>query len=443
MMTWNSMSGSMPRSLVRAGGRWCLVAIVVSVLLTACSTDRLLDVKAPDRVPAELFDSPTQAGLMVNSAIGDFECAYGSYTVVQAIISDELADAQLGAAAWSYDRRDANTQPNGIYGTSSCTSNQNPGLYTPLSTARWAADNALTKLQGWTDQEVSGRTGLIAKAALYAGLSYAAMGMSMCEAAFDLGAPIQQQQMFAKAEERFTAAIAAANTAGLADIASAAYVGRARVRLFLGNTQGADDDAKLVPAGFVLEASAGSDNNRRYNRVFATTTQFGYYTVESQSRQLMTGPGLDATGAVPDPRAEVKLMSTRGADGSSIYAATKYATNAAALPIARYAEAQLIRAEVAGGSTAVTIINALRDKYSLPHYTGPTDAASIKQLVIDERRRELFLEGFRNYDFQRFDLPMTPAPGTPFSKGGSYGNTTCLPLPDIERYNNPNVPPAS
>jgi hypothetical protein len=447
MMIWNSKSERTSRRLARAGGLWALVAIAMSSVLAACNTDRLLDVKAPDRVPAELFDSPTQAALMVNSAIGDFECAYGSYTVVQALISDELGDAQLGAAAWSYDRRDANLQPNGIYGTNGCNNNQNPGLYTPLSTARWAADNALTKLQGWTDQEVSGRTGLIAKAALYAGFSYSAMAMSMCEAAFDLGAPINQQAMFAKAEERFSVAIAAATAAGLPDVASAAYVGRARVRLFVGNTQGADDDAKLVPAGFVLNASAGSDNTRRYNRVNAATRHSGNFTVELQSRQLMTGPGLDTTGAVLDPRTQVELTAAKTSDpaaGPYVYAATKYPGNATPIPIARYAEAQLIRAEIAGGAAAVPFINGLRSKYpGLPSYTGPTDAASIKQLIIEERRRELFLEGFRNYDFQRFSLPMNPAPGTPFPKGGSYGKTTCLPLPDIERFNNPNVPPAS
>ena len=89
-------------------------------------------------------------------------------------------------------------------------------------------------------------------------------------------------------------------------------------------------------------------------------------------------------------------------------------------------------------------INALRDVYGLPHYTGATDADAVRALIIDERRRALFAEGFRNYDIQRFELPLVPAPGTDYPlKGGTYGNTTCLPLPDIERFNNPNVPPGS
>ena len=73
-------------------------------------------------------------------------------------------------------------------------------------------------------------------------------------------------------------------------------------------------------------------------------------------------------------------------------------------------------------------------------YTGATDAASIQSLIIDERRRVLFLEGFRNYDMQRFNVPFSPAVGEPYPiKGGTYGNTRCLPLPDVERFNNPSI----
>jgi hypothetical protein len=424
----------MGRAPSRTGGHWLVLAAVPIGILAACNAQDLLNVKAPDRVPASTFDSPAQAALMVNSAAGDFECAVGSYVLVEGIISDELGDAQLGAAAWPYDRRDANTQPGGSYGTAPCTSSQTPGIYLPLSTARWAADDALTKLQAWTDQEVPGRSALIAKAALYAGFGYSAMGMSMCQASFDLGKPIDQPAMFAEAEKRFTIAIDEGTKAGTSDVVNAALVGRARVRLFQANLQGAAADAQLVPVGFVFNASAGSDDNRRYNRVYAATTQFGDYTVEPGSRAL-------TTEGVPDPRAAAALMTTRAADAkSTIWSPTKYTSDATPIPIARYEEAQLILAEAQGGTAAVSIINALRDAVGVPHYSGATDAASITQLIISERQRALFVEGFRNYDIQRFKIPLNPPAGTPYPiKGGTYGNTTCLPLPDIEHFNNPNA----
>ena len=414
----------------------------IAAIVAACSTDDLLDVKAPDRVESSLFDNPTQAGLMVNSAVAEFECALASAVTVEAIISDEFADAQLGAAGWPYDRRDANTQPGGIYGTGTCESNQNPGIYLPLSIARWQADNALSKVEGWTDAEIGSATRrqeLIARSALYAGFSYALMGMAMCSAAFDLGAPVNQAATFALAETRFgTALTAAGTTASLADIRNAALVGRARVRLFQNNATGAAADATLVPAGFVLNATYDASINRRFNRIYSSTVQFGFYTVDPAVRNL-------TTGGVADPRAATTQHSTRHADNrGNIVAPTKYSAQGSPIRVASYREAQLILAEAQGGTQAVNIINALRATHSLPAYTGATDAASIRTLIIEERQRELFVEGFRNYDIQRFNLPLVPAPGTVYpNKGGTYGNTTCLPLPDIERFNNPNVPPGA
>ncbi|HEY4129843.1 MAG TPA: RagB/SusD family nutrient uptake outer membrane protein, partial [Gemmatimonadaceae bacterium] len=423
-----------------------LGAMIAVGFAVACSTDRLLDVNAPNAVPVTIFDSPTAATLMAQSAIGDFECAFGSAVTVEGIISDELADSQLGAAGWPYDRRDANTQTNGIYGINPCNSNQNPGIYTPLSTARFDADNALTKLGGWTDAQVPNRPTLIAEMNLYAGFSYAMLGVSMCGAAFDLGPTVDQKGMFALAEKRFTDAISTGTTAGLPNVVNAAYVGRARVRLYQGNPAGAIADAQLVPKGFVYNAStdASDGGGRRANRVYAATQQFGDYTVEQVALNLQTENG------EADPRAAVQVTATRPADSKTVvYVPKKYSSGAATnntvgdaipLPMARYEEAQLILAEAQGGAQAVTIINALRSAVPLKPYVGATDATSIKNLVIDERRRVLFVEGLRNYDIQRFNLPLVPATGTPYPRvGGTYGTTTCLPLPDIERFNNPNA----
>ena len=421
-------------------------AIVAAGVLLGCSTSRLLDVNAPNSVPVTLFDSPADANLMVNSAIGDFECAFGAAVLIEGVISDELADAQLGAAQWPYDRRDANTQTNGIYGTSGCAGNQGPGIYTPLSTARWDADNALAKLTAWTDAQVPNRTTLIARMNLYAGFAYAMLGVSMCNAAFDLGPSIDQKAMFALAEKRFTDAIAAAQPLALTDVINAALVGRARVRLYQGNTSGALTDAQAVPKGFVFNAStdASDAGGRRGNRIYAALQQTGNYTVEAFAQDLKTENGES------DPRSAVVVTNTRPADSRSVISVPKkYSSgttlnntvgDAIPLPMARYEEAQLIIAEIQGGANAVTIINAMRAAVSLKPYTGATDATSIKNLVIDERKRVLFVEGLRNYDIQRFNITLNPAIGAAYPRvGGTYGNTTCLPLPDIERYNNPNV----
>jgi hypothetical protein len=431
----------MTRIVTRVGRGSALAGGLVLALgfLAACNTNRLLDVTTPNQVPVEILDQPSNAALMVNSAVGDYQCAHGSAVVVEALIAGEMNDAQLGAAQWDYARRTANTQTNGIYGTSGCAGTQGFGIYLPLSTARFDADHAITNLKSWTDAQVPNRTGLLAVADLYAGFSYGFLGMAMCQAAFDNGPAVNQKGMFAIAEQRLTDAIAAAQTAGADSVRFAALVVRARMRLYQGNTAGAAADAQLVPKGFVMNASTAGTALRLYNRVFAVTKQYGFYSIPSWSQNMTTERG------EVDPRSATQLAGIRSANNNQtiIYTANKYiAGDAAPMPLARYEEAQLILAEVQGGAQAVAIINAMRADVGLLPYIGPTDAASIKALVIDERRRVLFLEGQRNYDIERFAIPFNPPVGANFPVGGgTYGNTTCLPLPDVEKNNNPSLGP--
>jgi hypothetical protein len=423
--------------------------VIAASLGSACNTSRLLDVTTPNKVPVAVLDDPTNAVLMVNSMVGDYQCALGSAIAVEGLISGELNDAQLGAAQWDYARRTANTQTNGIYGTAGCAGTQSFGIYLPLSTARYDADHAINNLTTWTDAQVPNRKQLLAVADLYAGFSYAMLGMSMCEAAFDNGPAVKQAGMFALAEQRFTDAITNAQATGIDSVKFAAYVGRARVRLYQGNTAGALTDAQQVPKGFVLNASTAGTALRLYNRIYAITKQFGYYSIPTWSQNMKT-ENLEV-----DPRSATDSSGTRSANNNQtiIYDARKYsAGDAAPIPMARYEEAQLIIAEVQGGAQAVAIINAMRANAhttpgdaGLAPYVGPIDAASITNLVIDERRRVLFLEGFRNYDIERFGqtlIPFNPPVNAAFPVGGGqYGNTTCLPLPDIEKNNNPSLGP--
>jgi len=417
-----------------------LVALAIAAgFVTACDTNRLLDVTTPNAVPVSLLDDPTNASLMVASAVSDLQCALGSTIAVEGLISGELSDTQLGAAQWDYARRTANTLTNGIYGTSGCAGTQGFGVYLPLSTARYDADHAIANLKKCTDTQVSNRATLLAVSELYAGLSYAWLGMSMCQAAFDNGPAVNQKGMFGLAESRLTDAIAAA-PAGADSIKNAAYVIRARVRLYQGNTAGALTDAQQVPKGFVMNSSNDAAALRNFNRIFTITKDFGFYSIPTWSQNLKTENGQ------VDPRSAVTLTTTRAADNKNtpIYVPNKYsAGDAAPTPIARYEEAQLIIAEIQGGAQAVATINAMRADAGVTPYAGAIDAASIKNLIISERQRVLFLEGQRNYDIERFAIPFNPPVGADFpTGGGQYGNTTCLPLPDVEKNNNPSLGPA-
>jgi hypothetical protein len=146
---------------------------------------------------------------------------------------------------------------------------------------------------------------------------------------------------------------------------------------------------------------------------------------------------------VADPRVVVVDAGTSATDADvPLFQPAKYASVDARIPIATWEEAQLILAEAMLADRniegAVNIINALHARVGLLPYGGGT-AEEVRAQIIEERRRELFLQGHRLGDMIRYDLPVTPAPGTPFHRGGTYGDQLCFPLPDVERNNNPNI----
>ncbi|MEO8909566.1 MAG: RagB/SusD family nutrient uptake outer membrane protein [Gemmatimonadaceae bacterium] len=427
---------------IAIGGQW-LSAIALSALVQGCSIlDKGLEATAPDKIVTSTLEIPTNAGLIVNSAIGNFECALGSYIVDAGMMSGELMDATPTAANWAFDRRDTDPTADTRYATNACDAY---GIYTPIQVARGTADRALELLQGWTDAQVPGRQDLIAKAAAYAGYSRILLGEGFCEAAINLGPKLTSTEVLASAETMFTTAITAAQAAGDQQILNMAYVGRARARLDQGNKAGAAADAALVTPGFVINATAESTPSTRQNRVNALN-QNGAVTVAPAYR------GLTVTDAnsnqVPDTRVvDTTAKTSTGAprngndNRTPWFIQTKYPSTSTPIPVASYKEAQLIIAEVQQGQAAVTIINNLRAASGLPPFSS-TDPTAIANEVVEARRRELFLEGQHLFDVKRLNLPLVPAAGIPYStvylKGGNYGTERCFPLPDVESLNNPN-----
>ncbi len=414
-----------------------ITILVLSTPVLSCNLlDKGLEATAPDKIETSTLEIPANAGLIVNSAIGNFECALKAYVVDAAMASGEFMDATPTAANWAFDRRDTDATADTRYATNGCDAY---GIYTPIQVARGTADRALELLQGWTDAQVANRQDLIAKAAAYAGYSRILLGEGFCEAAIDLGPKLTSIDVFASAETMFTTAITAAQAAGDQQILNMAYVGRARARLNQGNKAGAASDAALVPSGFVINATSENTPTIRQNRI-QTFNQSRLVSVGATYRNMtVAGP----SGPVPDTRVAVTNAGENGSDNRTpLYIQTKYATSTSTIPIASYKEAQLIIAEVQQGQTAVNIINSLRAAAGLPAFSS-TDPTAIANEVTEARKRELFLEGQHLYDVRRLNLPLDPVAGIPYStvylKGGNYGTERCFPLPDVERLNNPNI----
>ncbi|MBI4501179.1 MAG: RagB/SusD family nutrient uptake outer membrane protein [Gemmatimonadetes bacterium] len=418
-----------PARLVRTAGT--CVGVIGLAATTGCIND-LLNVETPTSVLADSLTGPASVPLLVAGAVADFECALGAHIYVTGLLTDELMDTQLqGAESFNYDRRTVSpagkeyaTQPCDFFG----------GIYQPISTARWSADNALKQLDAYSDAEITGRTALIAKAAAYSAYSLVLLGEAFCTAAIDAGPELTSAQVLALAETKFTRAIDAATTAGTTDIRNMALVGRARARRDLKKTAEAVQDAQSVPAGFVKNATYSAAASRAFNRVYQMNVRDLRVSIDAPFR------GVTYQGT-PDPRVPVVNSGVQSGDGGqyTVWITTKYKSLSDPIPIARWAEVQLIIAEALGGQTAVNIINALHAAAGLPSFSS-SDPVEIANQVLEERRRELFLEGQHLFDTILYNLPLIPPPGTSYGfKGGSYGSTRCMPLPDAERDNNPTL----
>ena len=408
--------------------RACGAAAVLTFSVAGCDLESLLEVTDPSRLLAEDVEVPSQADALVLGLEADFLCTLSALYTTQALISDEFEDHSASGNAWPADRRRG--AENDTWAANDCTSFPN-SVYTPAGRSRWVADNLVTLLSGWSDAEVANRTERIARAYLLGGFSLAALGVTNCSAAIDVGPELTSLQILALAETRFTSAL----TGGGTDITSAARLGRARVRMYMGDNAGALADAGAVPAGFVMSMVGSSSTSRLSNHIWRENIFATRYGVPVWTQAL-------TTGGVLDPRTlTYNTGESSGWGPGPIFGQMKYTTGSSPMPFARYEEAQLIIAEITGGATAVAVINALR----APHPTLPVFAstveADIQAEIALERQRELWFEGFRLYDIRRLNLALVPAVDTGYQvgiKGGTYGDKTCLPIPQTETFNNPN-----
>jgi starch-binding outer membrane protein, SusD/RagB family len=414
------------------------IAILSTTLaVVGCKDLTSLKQQDPGQLSGETVFVPANAQLIVNGVVADFECAYTRYALGSGIFTDELANAIVRIDDFQLDRRELPT--NSFYGTNDCVSTQLPGIYTPLSVARASADTAVAVLQGWTDEQVPNRSKLIGTASAYGGYSLVLLGEGMCSAAIALGPELTPAQLFAEAITRFNTAVDAATVAGDNTMLNFALLGRARAKLDAGDLSGAAADAQLIPSGFVVQTSSDKTNARRQNAIWSSTRFNDFSSVDTSFQNSYAADG--------DPRIGNTSTGQTGTDGFTLVVyAHKDSVADAPVAIAKWSEAQLIIAEndVASNnlSGAIAIINHLDSlaDTSLTRYNPSSPTPSdVKARVIEERRRELFLEGHRLGDLRRYNLPFLPAPGAPYGPGGTYGSQTCFPLPDIERINNPNI----
>jgi hypothetical protein len=427
------------------------MAATLLVLTSACDTLRNpLDVDPASRVPAAQIETPGNAQLLSDGAVGDFECAFMAYTGMGGMIGEEFMYTAQTLSRSPYDRR-VTTRDDNDYAVNGCVGGTNAayGVYTPLQTARRSNENVLNFLKSWSDADVAAgpgspnRTNLMAIAAAYAGYATVLLGEGFCTMALSqvnidksitYGGEIQRDSVFRYAISLFTEAIGFAATANNTSIRHMALLGRARARLNIGDYDGARADAAQIPAGYVRNVSASDATTRRQNRITLDNS--------AVNRAMSVGEPYRSMTDTRVPVVITNLFSAHTPPVQHVYQ-TKYPTTATPIPLATYDEAQLIiaEAEIRIGSLALAlpILNASRTRGGQPvPFAGTTQAEYLAEL-IDQRRRELFAESHHLGDLIRYNITPQPAAGTQSHFGGPYGSQICMPLPSVEIQGNPMI----
>jgi hypothetical protein len=414
------------RMLRQHSVRWWLGLLLVPCVM-AC--DNLLTVSNPGSVEATDLENPALAPTMLASALGRFECAYVNHILGAAMLSREFINSSNWAPINPFARRTEGLETS----TGSCPDDRTSnamGSYAPLQQARYLAENGARLIEGFPDAEVPNKTNVLAQLAAYAGYATQILGEGWCVMSFDLGPALTRKEVFERAEERFTTAIDLAQSAGNANLRLMALLGRARSRLNQGKLAEAATDADQIPEGFVWNATYSSITGQRENRIYNFHNLLKFVSSNFFEYRDLTIDG------VPDTRVPIRDTGGLGQSGGvPMWAQEKYFAVTTPIPIASWREAQLIIAE-ARPAEAAAAINRLRSSQGLPAYT-PSGNGVLAD-VLEERRRQLFLEGGHRYnDMLRHNLPF---PIGRDHQDIQYGDITCLPLPRAEWENNPNIP---
>ncbi len=320
---------------------------------------------------------------------------------------------------------------------------------------------------------VQNRNELMATARLYEGYAIQLLAEQFCEITIDAGPQLSREQGFAEAEDRFTLAIELASGAGAADILAAAYIGRARARLNMGDAAGTVADATnaAIPEGFQLVATYDVSPSRRNNKIAENNLLddalmpastygcpsdafnpcphgVGYLTFAADgSTVAASGDPLIGDGVI-DPRVPISLRGDLDQRGTFEYRLQrKYTGEDTPIPFSTWREAQLMIAEALGGQEAKGIINMLRTNtaglpqeidasaWPLPQLTSD-DPAVIAATVLEDRRRELWMQGVLAGDKLRNGYPVWEDTD---EYGQAVADGRCIRIPFLEVTSNPNL----
>lgn len=472
---------------LRRGRRYgALSALALAVGLTACNDP--LDFQDPDFVRPDDLAGPAAIPALEAGAVGDFALAFagapigGGSTEGIALASGLMADEFILSGTFptriELDRRDVQNDNATL-----------TDLFRNLHVARRAAENAAERIA-----EAGGDP---ARVLNLAGYTYLFFAENYCsgvpfstvqpDGSFEFGDPLPTDDIYARALERFNAALSAASGAAQTDIAN---LGLARTYLDMGQFANAAMAAAAVPDAFLFTLDHSLNTSRQENGIFTMIAVSRRWTIADNEGtnglpfrsggNIVTPPSVDAdaAGALQDVRVPWRrnrvTRSGVGFDRSTPQRdLLKFGPTGRDKPsiVGSGIEARLIEAEAAlqAGDDAgwLQILNdlradvatlltsnhleALRDVLglsdaeiaaSLPDLSDPGSFDARVDMHFRERAFWLFGQGTRLSDLRRLVRQYLRSVDTVFPsgthfKGSPYGTDVDIVVP-FDEQNNPN-----
>ncbi len=420
------------------------LGVGLSAGLLAVLTLAGCNVTNPGPVQDEFLNDPQSHEALVTGAERKLVEAYGNIAYTGGLTSREIfPGGQTGAGGHSPL----------IQGGALPYTDVN-GEWDNAQQARFIAEDAIRRFTTVVDPaDVDPQ--ILAQAYVYAGYANRLLGENMCQAVFDGGAPEPNSAYFQRAEDQFTSALQTAT----GDLQTAAYAGRAQVRVWLGDWAGAAADAQQVPMDFAYTIETDGSTSDTRNELYWADANLPYrgYTIRfTYYDQYYANTGDPRTSWGSDPAFPYANAELSGYGPVEWTFQTKYPTDHAPYRLSSGREMMLIRAEklLNDGSwqQALDLINQVRTS-QISDKTGeplePVTASSATEAwtrLKRERGIELWLEARRLGDIRRWEDNNTPGDlnlADFESVADLFKQTTrarCFPIPKGEVDANPNIP---
>jgi len=455
-----------------------------AVILSGCD----LEVLNPGAIQDADLNTPELMPVLVAGASAEYNDVQDSYAFDIARLSDELAGTGSYGSTQDYRTGFFNDQ-------------DAEGSWEQMHEAAWAADQAWVRLQEVLGgAEASSPDG--ARLFVYRGHAFNRLGEAYCNVAFDVGPSEPRSAAFDRARAAFDQAYTIASAAGTAgdQWRLAARLGQAQAEFFKA-VEGTGSWAAAATAAqaalnepgmtddFTDDAiyAQGANENllwvetwgRAEVGVYRTLAQRMYDADNNDDRVGYTvcGEWDDLASAYPDniPGGVTKTGNCdgdgsgahQGADGDHAhYRQDRYDDRGSDIPRASAVEMYMILAEAALQGTPdfnefITNINAARAVWGLAALAAPTqlgtvvtpagndwgvgyqasdfDDTSALNILDRERYANLWMQGKRLYDLERWNHPFLTTQGWITGSTSVASRVACYPMPRNECQLNPNL----